>query len=144
MDLWPGANSEDVGEEEKETASFFFKMIFNSLTNRGFTPSANNTFIVVQYRRVFPQIRPVGFDEIFFSKSKEVSCMGNELEPTLLSDFFERISCRLICGPEKHRSNILFRYEIQFFDFILKYDNTEELCYPADFELAKKEFFSFV
>lgn len=40
MDLWPGANSEDVGEEEKETASFFFKMIFNSLTNRGFTPSA--------------------------------------------------------------------------------------------------------
>lgn len=54
MDLWPGANSEDVGEEEKETASFFFKMIFNSLTNRGFTPSANNTFIVVQYWRVFP------------------------------------------------------------------------------------------
>lgn len=143
MDLWPGANSEDVGEEEKETASFFFKMIFNSLTNKGFTPSANNTFIVVQYR-VFPQIRPVGFDEIFFSKSKEVSCMGNELEPTLLSNFFERISCRLICGPKKHRSNILFRYEIQFFDFILKYDNTEELCYPADFELAKKEFFSFV
>lgn len=88
MDLWPGANSEDVGEEEKETVSFFFKMIFNSLTNKGFTPSANNTFIVVQYRRVFPQIRPVGFDEIFFSKSKEVSCMGNELEPTLLSDFF--------------------------------------------------------
>lgn len=38
--------------DEKETASFFSKMIFNSLTNRGFTPSANNTCIVVQYRCV--------------------------------------------------------------------------------------------
>lgn len=76
MDLWPGANSEDVGEEEKETASFFFKMIFNSLTNRGFTPSANNTFIVVQYRRVFPQIRPVGFDEIFSRNRKKFRVWG--------------------------------------------------------------------
>lgn len=79
MDLWPGANSEDVGEEEKETFSFFFKMIFNSLTNRGFTPSANNTFIVVQYRRVFPQIRPVGFDEIFFLEIERSFVYGERI-----------------------------------------------------------------
>lgn len=76
MDLWPGANSEDVGEEEKETASFFFKMIFNSLTNKGFTPSANNTFIVVQYRRVFPQLDLSDLTRFFSRNRKKFRVWG--------------------------------------------------------------------
>lgn len=49
MDLWPGANSEDVGEEEKETASFFFKMIFNSLTNRRIVLHPRQTILLLLY-----------------------------------------------------------------------------------------------
>lgn len=61
----------------KEKVFFLFQDDFQlSHWNGGFSPWANNTFIVVQYRRVFPQIRPVRFDEIFFRNRKKFRVWG--------------------------------------------------------------------